>query len=312
MESFPPNMLRKDSLSREHFVEHIDGDRAMAKAFAAEKLQKKPDVAIIGDKFPRGYLELDRLARQFPQIAIIVCQRQPGEVFSSWNRRAEDESDANWQRGQIWLFAYLEMLYLASVLAHLDCRNVFILGYEFLVGLDTRDDAAKAIFELFSLSATESVVRFLETSQAVTKTSLARERILDDWPTSILKTPHMQRYRELTLGTRLQPSRLLRSGFAEVVDLLEKDSNDIRKIAREAAIQYRNSPDFVREWLIMRETYSRAFHVPFLERLFAEIDLIVAHEAHHLGWLVSCQQVIRKIMPSYIRRASARLSKNHS
>lgn len=54
----------------------------------------------IGDKSPRLYDHFDNLAKNFPGATVLIMYRNIYDVAASYKRRAQDERDETWGRGQ--------------------------------------------------------------------------------------------------------------------------------------------------------------------------------------------------------------------
>lgn len=75
-----------------------------------DRLRRNEPITIWGNKTPKYFYILDRLANLPSEPKLLFIYRQPGEFVFSWDKRAEDPSD-QWPRGQVGIFGIIEMMF---------------------------------------------------------------------------------------------------------------------------------------------------------------------------------------------------------
>lgn len=78
--------------------------------------RKGRDVALVGDKYPGYYSNLQAWTALRPRVKMIAIYRSPYEYLDSWRRRAEDAGNKTWARERVGLFGLWEMFVLLSQL----------------------------------------------------------------------------------------------------------------------------------------------------------------------------------------------------
>lgn len=76
---------------------------------------------VYGDKTPRYYLDFEPTRAALPRARHTALYRSPYAFAMSWDRRARDDEDHRWKRGQTGLFSFVEwLLFLDSVAVFAD------------------------------------------------------------------------------------------------------------------------------------------------------------------------------------------------
>jgi hypothetical protein len=107
-------------------LSQIDGEKNQALKRLLEV--KKATALVIGNKEPRYDLALTKILRELPHARLIYVYRNPWEFVNSWNRRALDEADDAWHRGQRGLFGVLSLFNYIRSLRQI-VRDCLVLPY---------------------------------------------------------------------------------------------------------------------------------------------------------------------------------------
>ncbi len=98
-----------------------------------EILGAKPHLEALGDKGPRYFYKLASPDSKFPDTKLVFIIRDITDVFLSWNKRAHNENDTSWHRGQTGVFAYIDYLQLLYTLNRIhQSHESLIISYEAL------------------------------------------------------------------------------------------------------------------------------------------------------------------------------------
>lgn len=186
--------------------------------------QRKNQIRALGDKMPRAFYHMDRILNQMGGAPLFFLIRNPSEVFSSFDARANNEKDS-WQSWMIWLCAYLEQI--ISIIKFLELKgrgNWTFVSYSYLTGSNTKVKAAERIFDMLRLELKPEVEAFVIRSEKQSESSRSRSRNYTDLQIQLLELPHMQAYKCLDIDiryTRDVASQLSR--FRKVIELLQVD-----------------------------------------------------------------------------------------
>jgi len=94
-------------------------------------LEEKMRLDAIGDKGPRYFYRLADSEMEFSDMKLIFIIRNITGVFHSWNKRAFNQNDTSWHRGQTGVFAYLDYLQLLFSLNRIrTSHESVVISYE--------------------------------------------------------------------------------------------------------------------------------------------------------------------------------------
>lgn len=227
LEAFPPHKLDVDMLSPNEFISGAYTDAARNDA-AKTLVGKSASLVAIGDKYPRSYFNQDAYRPNLERAVGIVVIRDPGEVFASFDQRAQNPED-DWHPGMRWPVAYLEHLALFDFISTLSDCALWAVGYKQMTDPDQRFKCADRIFGMLDLQRTRSVTRFLEASVKRTVESRRRVRIMSPVQKRLLATRHMRLISEVGESDRVFEladlqcvTSKVRSAFLEEKPLVER------------------------------------------------------------------------------------------
>jgi hypothetical protein len=118
-------------------------------------IRDKANPKLLGNKQPRYYLALQRLTASVPGLKLIWLYRSPRQYAQSWQKRAENDQDVLWHRGQTAVFGILEGLICAKVMAN-SGESVLVVPYGAL--FLTNPDSLADIFTFLDVSASPRAV----------------------------------------------------------------------------------------------------------------------------------------------------------
>jgi hypothetical protein len=94
-------------------------------------LEEKMRLDAIGDKGPRYFYRLADSEMEFSDMKLIFIIRNITGVYHSWNKRAFNQNDTSWHRGQTGVFAYLDYLQLLFTLNRIrTSHESVVISYE--------------------------------------------------------------------------------------------------------------------------------------------------------------------------------------
>lgn len=226
--------------------------RKTARLHAQSHLLAKGQLKAIGNKTPQSYFSFNNVAKQMRGGTIFFCLRDPAEVFLSWDLRANDKQDNLWHAGMIWLIAYIEMIYSLQKLAECKADNIILINYKYLIGLESRAEAAADCFKFLGVDLTPEVHQFLEESAFATKRSLNRQRIYNSSQLSILNSESMLAYRQLINDITLSPLERQKEVVKTCLDCFRDDNREgnyrVKKIMDELKDNQQFSDYWYRHW----------------------------------------------------------------
>ena len=272
MEAFPPHLFRSDFLEPKSFLKNVNN--SASRDHGLRMLRKKRFIKVMGDKFPRAYHDMRNVMREMKGEPLFCIVRKSSEVFLSFDIRASDPND-DWNPGMIWIIAYLEAMHVVHCLLMHRKSNFIIVGYDYLVGPDTRLKAAVEIFSVFGLGVNSKVYRYLGLSRERTVRSIKKVRRLTEAQEQIQSLPHMRLYDDLVSGVKICTSSKLYDGLNRVSELLIRDFYSERDLFLGVLEQVCKNPHFVALWTRMRATYASMYSAPPMREIFRFLDSVV-------------------------------------
>ena len=129
IERFPLATVDQSFFTRESVIDESIPSAHFVRNKAV--LEEKNRLNAIGDKGPRYFYRLAGSASEFADMKLIFIIRNITDVFYSWNKRAFNENDKSWHRGQTGVFAYLDYLQLLFTLNRIcTSHDSIVISYE--------------------------------------------------------------------------------------------------------------------------------------------------------------------------------------
>lgn len=230
-EAFPPHKLEVDDFAREHFENRSYTERA--RKHARDTLSKKSDPLVaLGDKFPRSYFSPHHYSRNLRKASSLFTVRRPGEVFASFDQRADDPSDG-WHRGMRWPVAYLEYQVSFRFLLDVTKADLRVIGYRYLMEPETREEAATRVLSHAGLDRVPQIDGFLSRSLERTVRSLQRERRYSALQERLFEARHMKLLDTLCEQAELVSLDSFRADIRNFLEAVSEERELIDEIWRE-------------------------------------------------------------------------------
>jgi hypothetical protein len=271
MECFPPSKLKASWLSNGEYSSKANNKQT--EKHWVNGFTQKNYIEAIGDKFPRAYFNYKHVIDELSEGVVFINIRNISEVFCSFDSRANNKEDS-WRAGMIWFFAYIEFLHLLAISSSHASNNVYFVNYNYLMGLDTRKEAAEQIFRLIDVDMSDGVKSFLEKSELRTRSSIEMSRPTNDLHNKILSLNHYIEIEKLFAPVTIVQTSLLADQINRVSDMALVDIEQNIEIYEEVISSLcKDNKDFINVWNeTMLPIYMKSFESKHLTKLVSIVN----------------------------------------